>query len=302
MLKKYCKTWLVFLLAMFIGNGLYAEKGNSRLLIGMGLMFDANGLGGTIMKDGLDSGYAKYDSEGNYAGQQQIFIPENQLQALENISGGVFNVKRNGSMTAGQLALGFEYDLTDSLFFRAGFNWTTKISGGNTKANFMGFTWYDVTWNYHNTTVPIFIGPKFDIKDDEQNIIGSVYAGFGLHWYRAWWSVKGSNNGEALHAATNGLTQDLPVTSNSHNPGLVYDDARFAASGVGFNWVVGVQGALNKSSKPLFLFAEVETLMSGDIASGSTKTPAGWGALSPYPAYPVLAAGNYYRFGIKLSL
>ncbi|MCB1192184.1 MAG: porin OmpL1 [Leptospiraceae bacterium] len=295
MSKKMYKALLILLLSVFFGQNLYAEN---RLMFGFGLLFDPNSLGSTIIKDGLDSGAVKTDAQGNYAGQQKVFIAENKLQALENMTGGVFNVKRGGAMTAGTFSTGFEGDIGNNLFFRAGFNYTTKISGGDTKANFLGFTWYDVTWNYHSTVIPVYFGPKFDFKDGEGNTIGGIYIGMGLHWYKAQWGVKGTNNGTALHGITNGLTRDLPVTSDAHDPGLVYDDVVFRASGTGFNWVVGAQSKMG----PGYLFLEVETLVSLGMGNGATKTTAGWSALSPYPAYPVTVAGNYYKFGYKLAL
>ena len=110
-------------------NKLYFDNCKNILLqVDDGIQFDPNSLGGTIVKDGLDSSQIKTDANGNYAGVQKAIIPENNLQTLENLTGGLISYKSTGPMTAGSLTLGYEKDVMDNFFFRVGANFTTKIS------------------------------------------------------------------------------------------------------------------------------------------------------------------------------
>jgi hypothetical protein len=275
----------------FAGDEDFVNKGKQRFIFGLGVQFDPNGLGGTILKDGLNSNQPKTDANGNYAGQQQAIIPDNKLQAAETLTGGLINYKSSGPMTLGNLALGYERDVKENFFFRVGINFSTKIMGGHTTSNFLGYNWYDVRWFYKSTVIPVYFGIKINFGSRS-----AFYVGPGVHYYDAEWQLKGKNDGTGLDAMTAGAAKNLPVLGDAARPGVLLEDTKFAARGYGLNWLWGAQTKITNNG---YLFFEVETFFSGSMANGQTKSTGGIAALSQRPAYPVLAAGNVYRFGYK---
>jgi hypothetical protein len=284
------------LLAQGSGDeGMFKNTGKGRIIIGGHLLFDPNSLGGTVVKDGLDAGNAKFDANGNYAGQQKVFIPDNTLLVLQNLSGGAFHTKAGGAMTAGGINIGYEKDVGDNFFYRVSLGLTTKISGGHTVSSFGGYNWYDVYWNYRSAVIPAYFGIKLNLGSRS-----AFYVAPGLHYYKAAWNVKGTNDGEALDAMTGGtLSRALPGASDALRPGALREDATFDASGIGVGYLIG---AHTKITEKGFFFVEVETLISMKQASAGTRSAGGLRALSPYPVYPVSVAGNYYRIGYKHEL
>jgi hypothetical protein len=262
-----------------------------RLIFGAHLNFDPNGLGGTAIKDGLDAGSAKTDANGNYAGNQSIIIPDNKLLTLQNTSGGLFQTHNGGGMMGGGLTLGAEKDLSDNLFWRVGLNMTTKVSGGHTTSTFAGYNWYDVTWNFRSAVIPAYLGIKLNFGKNS-----AFYIAPGVHYFRASWGLKGTNDGETLDLATAGLAKSLPGAGDALRPAAKYEDTTFSGGGFGLNYLIG---AHTKITERGFLFVEMETLMSMQQVNGKMHSSGGMSALSPYPAYPVSVAGTYYRVGYK---
>ncbi|MCB1156436.1 MAG: porin OmpL1, partial [Leptospiraceae bacterium] len=258
MIRKISVFLSLSIIGLVLGTSLSAKP---RVIIGAGLQFDPNSLGGTFVKDGLDSGVTKKDDYGNYAGVQKIFIAENKLQTLENLTGGMFNYKTNGPMTAGSLTLGFENDLYDEgknggFFYRVGLNLSTVVSGGHKTATFMGYKWYDARWFYKSMVIPAFLGIKLDAGP------GSFYMAPGVHWYKAEWQVKGTIDGYGIEQATGGMSKKLPVVGDAMNPSAYNEDAKFDGSGMGFSWLIGVQTKITDSG---YAFFELETHSSYTI-------------------------------------
>ncbi|MCB1143962.1 MAG: porin OmpL1 [Leptospiraceae bacterium] len=286
------------------GEDMFKNTGKGRLIFGGHLYFDPNGLGGTVIKDGLSGGTRiiskDLDSNGTYETQvlsnQSAFIPDNKLTTLHHLTGGGIHTKAGGPMQGGGLTLGYEKDVGENFFWRVGLNISTKISGGHTTSSIGPYKWYDVYWNFRSAVIPAYFGIKLNFGEKS-----SFYVAPGLHYFRAMWNVKGYNDGDALAAALGSdRMNQLPVIADSVRPGARQEDTVFSAGGVGFNYIIG---AHTKVSDKGFIFMEVETLVSGNLtAVGATKSSGGLAALSPYPVYPVSVAGNYYRFGYKLEL
>ena len=300
---KVVKIFSALLLLSWVGlfaqgssdEGMFKNTGKARLIFGFHLLFDPNALGGTVIKDGLEAGSAKFDAQGNYVGQQQVFIPDNKLMVLQHVTGGAFHVKPGGAMTGGGLKLGYESDFKDNLFYRVALNLTTKIAGGHTVASFGGYNWYDVYWNFRSLVIPAYLGIKLNFGKTS-----AFYVAPGLHYFNAMWQVKGTNDGEALDAMTGGtLSRSLPAASDALRPAAIREDTKFSATGLGLGYLVG---AHTKITEKGFLFIEVETLISMKQATGATKSNGGQRGLSPYPVYPVSVAGNYYTIGYKHEL
>lgn len=280
--------------SLFAGDEDFKNKGTARIIVGLGIQFDPNSLGGTVIKDGLDSGQSKTDANGNYAGQQKAVISENKLQTLQNMTGGLMSYKSTGPMTAGVLNFGYEKDVADNFFFRAGINLSTKIMGGRTSATAIGYDWYDVTWHYKSVVVPVFFGIKLNVGQRS-----AFYIAPGFHYYKAEWQLKGRNDGTGLDAVTMGLAKSLPVAGDAARPGVLNEDAKFSGNGFGMSWLTGVH---TKVSEKGFVFIEVETHFSYKQGNAGTKSAGGISAIAPQPAYPVSVAGNIYRVGYKHEL
>lgn len=269
----------------------FKNKGKARLIFGFGIQFDPNSLGGTVIKDGLDSSAAKTNAAGAYAGQQKAIIPDNQLQTLENLSAGVLNYKSAGAMTAGSLTFAYEKDVGDNFFWRAGLNLSTKIMGGHTTATAMGFNWYDVSLFYKSAVVPVFFGIKLNVGQKS-----AFYIAPGLHYFKAEWQLKGRNDGAGLDLLTGGLARSLPVVGDAARPSVILEDAKFSGSGIGMSWLTGAQTKITENG---YAFIEVETHFSLKQANAGVKSIGGATAIAPQPTYPVSVAGNVYRFGYK---
>jgi len=289
MIKKITKIFLTICLVAITGTALSAK---SSIIVGGGLQFDLGQLGGTIMKDGLDSTQGTKDSYGNYNGQQKLIIAENKLIAAENVSGGALNVKGDGAMTGGVLNFGFESDIGKAFFFRVGLNYTQKIMGGRTTSNFMGYNWYDITWNYRSIIIPAYFGIKIAVAESS-----AFYIGAGVHYFNGGWGVKGRNDGPGLNAASGGIGKSL--VSTAADPAVINEDAQFHVTGFGMNWLLGAQTKISDKGS---LFLELETILSAKQGTAGTKSTGGIAGLSPLPAYPIVLGGQIYRIGYKHEL
>lgn len=297
MIKTISKLFIVFSLCSLLVSSLLASdedfknKGKGRLIFGFGIQFDPNALGGTIIKDGLTSNQPTVDADGLYNGNQQAIIPDNRLQVLETITYGQISHKSSGPMTAGSLTLGYEKDVGDNFFWRAGLNLSTKIMGGHTTSTVAGYDWYDVTFHYKSAVVPVFFGIKLNVGQRS-----AFYMAPGVHYYQAQWQLKGTNDRQSLDIATNNLTQQVPVLAQGASPRVYKEDAAFKGHGFGMSWLMGVHTKVTESG---YAFIEVETHFSYTMDSARSKSGGGTAALAPQPAYPVSVAGNVYRFGYK---
>lgn len=293
MIKTISKLFIVFSLCSLLVSSLFASdedfknKGKARLIFGFGVQFDPNSLGGTVIKDGLDS--SQQTASGT--GSQKAIIPENRLQILETLTYGQVSYKSSGPMTAGSLTVGYEKDVGDNFFFRGGLNLTTKISGGHTTSTVAGYDWYDVRFFYKSAVVPVFFGIKLNVGQRS-----AFYIAPGLHYYQAEWQLKGRNDGQALDLLTGGRAATIPITSEAARPSVIGEDAKFKGHGMGMSWLMGVHTKITENG---YAFIEVENHFSYTQDSARAKSFGGITALAPQPAYPVTVGGSIYRFGYK---
>jgi hypothetical protein len=285
----------------------FKNTGKSRLIFGGNFLFDPNGLGGTIAKDGLTGNprVASRDLDSNgsqeiYLQDQSLIYPDNKLKTISNVTGGAVHTKTGGPMTGGGLNLGWEKDVSDNFFFRISLNLNTKISGGHTTASLGGYNFYDVYWNFRSAIIPAYFGMKLNFGKNS-----AFYVAPGLHYYNAMWQLKGVVDGQflsdALGTNASAVILELPRRSATGSGGAVInEDTVFRGHGVGFSYLIGAHTRISEKG---FFFAEVETHVSGSLTStGAVKSTGGAAALAPFPAYPVTVAGNYYRFGYKHEL
>jgi hypothetical protein len=280
---------------------LSAQTGpRSYVNFGLGGQFDLAGLGGTILKDGLDSSKPVKDSQGNVAGgTQQAIYAENTLVGLNKSTNGFVGVKDNGAMTGLNLNIGYEKEGLfgiNSLFYRVSINHTSKIAGGYTSSTVAGYKWLEQEWSYSAWTIPAFIGVKlFNASNDT-----AVYVAGGANYFKGQWGVAGTVDGDTLKNALPGLAgPGGAFLSDAPTPGIYKENIKFGASGFGLNWLVGAQ---TKVTEKGHIFFELETILSGAMGTGGTQSYGGANAIAPIAAYPVIVGGQTYRVGYKLEL
>lgn len=307
MLKSLRFGMMGFLLLCLAGS-LSAQTGpRSYFMVGLGMQFDLAQLGGTITKDGLDSRLPVTNNAGALTGgQQKAIYAENTLLSLKRSTGGVVGGKNSGAMTGGNINIGYEKEGIfglNNLFFRINANYTTKIAGGDTTSTIMGYKWLDQEWNYTAVTVPTYIGVKlYNAANDT-----AVYIGGGVNYFKGMWNVSGTINAPGLELMTAGLgSNGSPLLGRGGallgdvpSPGVAKENAKFGASGFGFNWIVGAQ---TKVTDKGHLFFELETILSAGMGVAGTTSVGGASALAPWAAYPVVVGGQTYRVGYKIEI
>ncbi|WP_100745922.1 porin OmpL1, partial [Leptospira ellisii] len=200
----------------------------------LGMQFDLGQLGGTITKDGLDAAnyYPVTATDGSPGvATRKLILAENRLQALENTTVGLINVKANGAMSGLVLSAGYEREFGKYFFARIAANYTRKIIGGDTEAKALGFKFYDITWDYNAVQIPLNVGIKISVTED-----AAVYIGGGLHYYKGGWSVAGSNLSETVQNGMDllGLPSTLSnLVADGTSPPAIWEDVRFNVSGFG---------------------------------------------------------------------
>ncbi|MBM9548846.1 porin OmpL1 [Leptospira sp. 201903074] len=300
MLKSLRFGMLGFLLLCLAGS-LSAQSGpRSYFMVGLGMQFDLAQLGGTITKDGLDSGRPRLDGAGQpYGTPQKAIYAENTLISLKRTTGGAIGAKTNGAMVGGNVNVGYEKEGVfgiNSLFWRINVNYTTKISGGDTSSTVMGYKWLDQEWHYTAWTVPTYLGIKlYNAANDT-----AIYIGGGVNYFQGWWGVSGTINNPGLQTFAPGLLgSGGSLLGDAPNPGVHKENVRFGASGIGLNWLVGAQTKITDKGH---LFFELETILSAGMGVGGVQSIGGASALAPWVAYPVVIGGQTYRVGYKIEI
>lgn len=294
---------LVFaLFALVVLSSIQPISAKSYAFGSLGLQFDLAQMGGTITKDGLDSANY-YDVAPNGTGgnanagvaTRRLVIPENRLQTLENTTSGLINVKANGAMSGLVLSAGYEKDFGKSFFVRVAANYTRKYFGGETEAKALGFKFYDIAWDYNAIQIPVNVGLKISVSEDN-----ALYIGGGVHYFKGGWSLSGTNVSNLVHDAVMPLSPTVAgLISDGTNPPAVWENARFSVSGIAPNWLIGAQSRITEKG---FIYMEAETLFSYKLGSGHTQSVGGILGISPSPSYPIVLGGTQYRVGYKHEL
>jgi hypothetical protein len=299
---KLIKKLLILVLGFSVG-GVFAQS--AYLGYGLGLQVDLAGLGGTITKDGLDNKY----------GTQKIIIPENTIDVLQR--SGLVSRETKGAMTGLALSVFYERDMAD-FFYRIEGSYTRKIMGGYTKAQLAGYTFIEQSWDFYSLVVPLYLGIKANVSES-----ASVYGAFGINYFRGGWSLSGTVDGATpcsissrlcgLGPSGVGLLVD-PVTGTAadvatvaSNPEALYSGAIFGeqivfdVSGVGFNFLIGLDKKLQSGSKFYF---ELEYLLDAKMDNAPVRSPGTVNQLASTGniSYPIVVGGLRYRLGFKKPL
>ncbi|PJZ28369.1 porin OmpL1 [Leptospira kmetyi] len=293
---------VVAICILFLLLSLNSLSAKSYAFGSLGLQFDLAQMGGTITKDGLDSANYYDVASGGTGGNansgvatRRAVIPENRLQTLENTTVGLINVKANGAMSGLVFSAGYEKDFAKNFFMRVAVNYTRKYFGGDTEAKALGFKFYDITWDYNAVQIPINVGLKISVSEDN-----AIYIGGGVHYFKGGWSLAGSNLSNLVHDAVMPLSPAVAgLISDGTNPPAIWENARFSVSGIAPNWIIGAQSRITEKG---FIYMEAETLFSYKLGSGHTQSAGGILGLSPSPSYPIVLGGTQYRVGYKHEL
>lgn len=298
---KKASRLLTLAVAGFFATQVHAE--GAYLGLGLGLQFDLAGLGETITKDGLDTNkWNSFDTTGNNpTTQQKLIVPENEIDVFRHT--GLMTGKTDGAMHGGILSVFWEKE-GDGIFYRAGVDYTRKIQGGKTEATFATVKWLDQYWDYECWNVPVYAGMKAGVGET-----ASVYGGLGINYYSGGWEVGGTNNGQipfelSRGAITSGAHFNQNVlqgaTATSGGGPVLGEQIRFRTTGVGFNFLLGLERKMQSGNKTYF---EIEHIIAGGMDNAPVRS-YGSIALSPLGnvSYPVNLSGTRFKFGIKVAM
>jgi hypothetical protein len=219
-------------------------------------------------------------------------------------------------MTGLALSVFYERDMAD-FFYRIEGSYTRKIMGGYTKAQLAGYTFIEQSWDFYSLVVPLYLGIKANVSES-----ASVYGAFGINYFRGGWSLSGTVDGATpcffsdrlcslgpsgigLVDPVTGIKTDVDAVTS--NPEALYSGAIFGeqivfdVSGVGFNFLIGLDKKLQSGSKFYF---ELEYLLDAKMdnapvrSQGTVNQLASTGNIS----YPIVVGGLRYRLGFKKPL
>lgn len=302
------KKVLFFLLALAVAFSLSAPamaKDGLSFGVGLGTKFDPNGLADTIMKDGLERTGSNND----------VLIPENTLTVMKHYH-VIRDLNLNGSMMTLDLAANVRYDFLNALFIRLGINTCNVVAGGETSWKFTQLAAASVVmaggaldtggtmvqkWDYNSTAIPLTFGVNLPVADGKYNF----YAGLGVTWARAWWSIEitapfggyavAAQGAYAEAAAIYGPAAGLAVQR-------VNERLTFRSKGsLGLNFLVGADANIGG---PLSLFVEFENQYVAKMTRGvAVKSHQAVMLLNTATiAYPVVPGGQVLRLGLKYAI
>ncbi|WP_269752225.1 porin OmpL1 [Leptospira ainazelensis] len=287
-------------------------------ITGLGLQFDLGNMGEIITKDGINSGqYFHVQSSNvcdpNAAGcspngktggveLRRLVVPENRLITIARTTGGVFQAdSAQGAMVGGNFMVGFEKDFGKYFFWRISGNYTQKISGGITKASFLGYRFIDANWNFQSILIPATIGIKIHVSEDS-----SLYMGLGLNYFSGGWGLRGRNDSKSVSDTLDILSVSVPqlalvrdLLRDGPDPTAVRENIQFRISGFSPHWLFGTQARITEKGH---IFLEVETVFASKYDSTTSKSLGTILNLSPTPAFPIQLGGQVFRAGYKHEL
>lgn len=286
-----------------------AAKDRLSVGFGFGYKIDANQLGETISTDGLDAAAPRFQVLPGFESpadpvpeltflNQSVIVPENTLTVLQDL-GQIDDLEAGGAMVALDLAVNLRYDFLGFLFARVGFNYNTKVLGGET-------SWTSERgshlqkWDYSAMAIPVTVGVNVPILDGRYN----VYAGVGATWASGGFELELKAPDGAFFAAAN---RDTPLDFDPETGGLapgrvgaINEKAAIEGSAIGLGYVVGMDGQIVDD---LSLFVEAETQyvakMSAAVAFSDPNSARVFG--SDKLAYPAIPGGQIIRIGVKYT-
>jgi hypothetical protein len=303
---RHIKSVLFVGILLIFATSVHAK--GSYLGFGVGILPDMYGLGAAIMADGLDGGLGNPAlvgcSEGspecrreNPGDKQKIVISEKDLLVLQDYTNDAIQTEANGALMGLVLNIFWESE-SDNTFWRVGFDYNRKLSGGHTESRLLGIKWYDLHIDGENWMIPFYYGFKAGVGEK-----ASVYMGAGINLWTGYYSIDFTNIGDfptAILGTPVGLTTVTDAEGTTKGGPVVGESVKLQAKGYGFNVVLGVEAKLGTGNDKLFL--EIDYKLAGaQSESGRIRTAAGVSHVAPMLVYPVVF-GMVYRFGYKMAM
>lgn len=330
--------FILLSLAVVFGmsSGAFAKNGLSASLA-LGINGNPGNLASTIVNDGLTDGVGidgssaaqgavyslmdlqtslgnittsmvgDYTKGGGYADwlfRDQITLVEDEDGLKDsNDKGEIKDLTTSGSMTALDIALHVKYNMMQYLWARLGFNYTFKISGGETswKDNTYGFSGTQKQeWDYKSWAIPLSVGLNLPLNDGKFDI----YVGLGLTYVRGGFDIKVSRS---YFSSTANVAGDLFTASLTPGFGTTFagltdfgtsvktETAEFRYAGVGLNYLIGVDAEVAQNIK---VFVEWETTMAGAYDEYNFENPGLKMLIGQYTKF-TFVGGQVFRVGVN---
>jgi len=243
----------------------------------------------------------------NYAGwffRDKITLVEDEDGLIDDQhKGEKKDVKTSGSMMALDIAIHAKYTMMEYLWGRLGFNYTKKVTGGETswKDNEFGMSGTQKQeWDYKTWAIPLSVGLNLPLKDGKYDI----YVGIGLTYVSGGWDLKVSRT---YFESTTGVAGDLFTACLTDGFGTTFagitdfgsargsETVEFRYSGFGFNYLIGVDAEVAQNIK---VFVEWETTMAGGYSTYKFDHPGLKALIGNYTKY-CFVGGQVFRVGVN---
>jgi hypothetical protein len=303
---RHIKSVLFVGILLIFATSVHA-KGSSYLGFGVGILPDMFGFGETIMASGLDAGTSNPRLIGcpsspecrreNPGDEQSVVIAEKDLLILQDYTNDAIQAETNGALLGLVLNVFWESE-GDNTFWRVGFDYSRKLTGGHSEARLLGIKWYDLHIDGETMMIPFYYGFKAGVGEK-----ASVYMGAGVNLWYGYYQIDLTSIGDyptAILGTPVGLTTVTDAEGKNKGGPVVGESIKLQAKGFGFNVVLGVEAKIGTGGNKLFL--ELDYKLSGaQSESGRVRTGAGVSHVAPMLVYPVVT-GLVYRFGYKMAM
>jgi len=306
--------------------------------VNTGIISDMAGLGATIMQDGSIDTADSTMANAVYATGQILMSDRDNMTIDSNSKNTDSNFHLLDGYETGGPMLGIEvggdlrYEFDDllgfPLFLRAGFHLHDRMTGGQ-QSRTLGTAAIDdgriaallalngldandyvggtmaTNWDAGWFEIPISLGWNLEI-----NPYTSLYASFGVSWFKGGFSVGLEVDEAYANVLATHLDADT-MTATNLSPGSVSDVAKFDATAMGLNYGLGAQAHITSG---LSVFLELNSSGAGATVFSNTLTPEAQQLLTSTSsaslaegdptwfkklAYPVVFGGSSVRIGVR---
>ncbi len=266
-------------------------------------MIDLNISAGNITESQVGD-YTKGDGYTTWFHRDKITLVEDEDGLIDDEEKNeIKDLETNGAMSALDIALHAKYTMMEYLWARLGFNYTFKLTGGETtwKANEYGITAkQSQEWDYKTWAIPLSVGLNLPLKDGKYDI----YVGVGLTYVNGGWDLKvkrtyfESTTGVAGDVFTACLTDGFGTTfagMDDFGHAKASETVEFRYSGIGFNYLIGVDAEVYENLK---VFVEWETTLAGGYDTYKFDHPGLKALIGNYTKY-CFVGGQVFRVGVN---
>jgi len=289
-MKKFLFIVLALAVALSFGAPAMAKSGLS-VGFGIGLMPNAGSLGSVIVNDGLTQ-----DVDLGFGFDKVILVePEDSLGEAKN-AGTIKDLETSGPMSAIDFGLQVRYDMFKFFFVKTGFNYATKVMGGQT-------SWKQATetvkqeqkWGYSHWAIPLTLGLNLPMADGKSNF----YLGFSMAYMNGGWELEMTRNYFSSVTGTAGSYLTDGLINGGARPNGTTETVEFKVKGIGMGYVLGADAEVIDN---LSIFLEVESLVFTKMDQYEIKdAPLRAKGLVRFQKY-IVVGGSFLRIGAKYNL